>query len=83
MGAGSHLYEVAENLTSVGTVWNPTAPFKAMGVPGKGQDSPALRVSVDVPADREPLTRSRFPSSLPSLPSGTTMLAFSLEWKIF
>lgn len=53
-------------------------PAQAAGVFGKGQDSPALRVSVGAPADTQPLTRSRFVSSLPSLSSGTTMLAFSL-----
>lgn len=46
-----------------------------------GQDSPAFRVSAGTPADAEPLTRSRFVSFLPSLSSGTTMLAFSLGEK--
>lgn len=56
----------------------PQPPAGAAGELGREWDSPAFRVLVGALADMQPLTRSRFVSSLPSLSSGMTMLAFSL-----
>jgi len=47
--------------------------------PSFGSCSPALRVSAEAEAGLASLTRSKFVSSLPSLSSGITMLAFSLS----
>lgn len=82
MGADIPLSEFAEkNQSSAEKLWTLAASLTGSQSAWQEQDSPALRVSVGTPVDTEPLTRSRFVSSLPSLSSGTTMLAFSLGRK--